>query len=276
MPHAGPGSDVTEVTQYCPRCRYDLFGLVSPRCPECGNTLNRAVIPFVPRGFLRISWAERWASLLPTIGLFWAAAVWWHWLATGSLRNSSNVGAQLLLVPSYLLVSAVPRRGIPQRVFVIACVVALWSPRRIFGLVTFQPFIVWHFLALLLPSMIALLIMKNTAWAIRYLAGGQTVVAEGKWLRRWYRGSAVMVSTYAAGLWFWPHHPNSPAWGQPWWPLGLLAASVWLARRQPNLHWTARRSERRASLICIAIQIAMLCWCWQVIRWWHVPTWMHG
>lgn len=40
---------ISEVTQYCPVCEYDLHGLPKDRCPECGTEFNRAVLPVLRR-----------------------------------------------------------------------------------------------------------------------------------------------------------------------------------------------------------------------------------
>lgn len=38
-----------EWTQFCPNCGYDLEGLPSDRCPECGNRFDLAELPLQPR-----------------------------------------------------------------------------------------------------------------------------------------------------------------------------------------------------------------------------------
>jgi len=59
---------------YCPECGYDLRGIESPRCPECGQAIDRAAlrqsqIPWVRRaeiGRIRAYWRTLWlVSLRP-------------------------------------------------------------------------------------------------------------------------------------------------------------------------------------------------------------------
>src|SRR5439155_13935145 len=57
---------------YCPECGYDLRGIESPRCPECGQSIDRATlaesrIPWVHRheiGRFRAYWRTLWLATL--------------------------------------------------------------------------------------------------------------------------------------------------------------------------------------------------------------------
>lgn len=56
-------TDAPPVHQYCGFCGYDLHGITSPLCPECGQPASRSIIPWANReyvglfsGFIKTVW----------------------------------------------------------------------------------------------------------------------------------------------------------------------------------------------------------------------------
>ena len=75
-PAAPPVADPSpELLPVCPACGYDLRGLTSDRCPECGLTIDRAAvsrIPWVHRariGRFRAYWRTAWMATARTAAL---------------------------------------------------------------------------------------------------------------------------------------------------------------------------------------------------------------
>ena len=63
----------------CPQCKYDLSGLRSDRCPECGKLLTRAAVrqaENIRDGVNDSNWFDGRAMTLAAVGLTIGATVW--------------------------------------------------------------------------------------------------------------------------------------------------------------------------------------------------------
>ncbi len=74
MTSTDESSDLLEL--YCPGCGYDLRGIDSERCPECGQTIDRSTL-----GRSIIPWVQR--ARLGTCRAFWRTV----WMATSDPRQ---------------------------------------------------------------------------------------------------------------------------------------------------------------------------------------------
>src|SRR5690349_22023804 len=119
MPPCAPDWSAIDETIRCPLCRYDLRGLIEPRCPECGYRFDwpdlldpaRREHPFLfeqhpehnARSFLRTTVAQWrpqrfWRSLLPS-HLFRPRRIVLYWLIVNSfvLAAFAMYASQLFL-----------------------------------------------------------------------------------------------------------------------------------------------------------------------------------
>ncbi len=105
--------------QLCPKCGYDLFGINSSVCPECGEHFDRENLLRVggPQGRLRP--VPLWQSVLLDLTKGWVVIVWLGGVLLPSRKACMTAG--ILLVPSYVLF-VVLRAGLAAQVFVIAAI----------------------------------------------------------------------------------------------------------------------------------------------------------
>lgn len=126
--------DAVDRDLYCPHCAYNLRGVASPQCPECGQTVDRtilaqSILPWAQRkrlGWIKAYWGTVWMAVFRSkkflaemegeVGLadarrFWAITVLHAWtpfvLATLALalnRPQTRGGQYFPIMVTYALV----------------------------------------------------------------------------------------------------------------------------------------------------------------------------
>lgn len=81
----------------CPQCGYDLRGLRSDRCPECGKVLNATAIRQAEHkrdGINDSTWFDAKAVAMAGVGLAIGATIWW--LEVGSWLGVAAFGVDFV------------------------------------------------------------------------------------------------------------------------------------------------------------------------------------
>jgi len=261
-----------DLTKFCPSCGYDLCGLTESRCPECGNIFQQEELPWLSRSNPKLPtpWV---AKIMLLAGAVWIV-LWAPFWRMYPFSKGEVLWCSLIIVPAYLLVAAVPRKGIALRVFVISTLVlggAYWfAPvRRLIGRNTLQEF--FCFLPLLLSLITALLYKLAFSKKPKYISAWY--IKRFDWLPVWYRTVvlfiiALIIILYCAKILL---HERYPLWGHPWAPVVLCVMSITiyvLSQRLPHRDHLVDVFAIAASVI---IFFAGVFWLLQVIGTWNTP-----
>jgi hypothetical protein len=116
-PLSAPGDDDSLIDYLrnrdvvCPQCDYNLRGLVTPRCPECGQALKLAVALVEP-------YLKAWIALLVAccagagLGFFFLVIIVmsFGWPGPGTLLLNLSIIVHLLMIPAAGVVVVARRR----------------------------------------------------------------------------------------------------------------------------------------------------------------------